>query len=102
MHLQQVVKRYAVVQIVYDVEVQVLLAHIGCEYALQAVERLHNVMRLYIQRYLAALYARQIEHVVDQLQQVLAGQADLFEAVVQLGTVVHMPRRHCGKAHYRI
>ena len=89
-------------QIVYDLEVHVLLAHIGREYALQAAERLNNIVRLYIQRHLAALYARQIEHVVDQLQQVLAGQVDFFETVVQLGAVIHMPRRHCGKAHYRI
>ena len=53
---------------------------------------------VHVQKQFAAFYLRHIQHVVDQSQQVMAGGAYLFDAVVKSFAVIHVCGGNCRHA----
>ena len=67
-----------------DVKLLLLGPHLGLDNVDDAVHHLPQGDLVDVQRHLPALDFGHIQHVVDQVQQVLAGQGDFFQTVLDL------------------
>lgn len=86
---------------VYDIlgdgkaETRALNAADGGAFLVHKVRQMH---RLFLDLHLAALDAAHIQHIVDEGEQVLAGDRDLFQVVQHLFLIINMGRRQRGEA----
>ena len=62
------------------------------------VHKVRQMHRLFLDLHLAALDAAHIQHIVDEGEQVLAGDRDLFQVVQHLFLIINMGRRQRGEA----
>ncbi len=97
--LQRIKEGNFVLHVAFRGEMQVLFAHVRLKNAFFLRHRGRNVMCRNFQLQLAALDARQIQHIVNQAKQMLAGQVDFRQTVLQLLRIIKIFFRHRRKAH---